>query len=67
MKRPELNEIDLSKAMGNILNAVPGVVVTLSPGQWDRLLQAAYDTGATLLEIDKHERPVKAYRRKVDA
>jgi hypothetical protein len=67
MKRPELHEIDLSKAMGNILNAVPGVVVTLSPKQWDKLLQAAYDGGATLLEIGKHERPVKAYRRKVDA
>jgi hypothetical protein len=64
MKRPELNEIDLSKAM---VNATPGIVVTMSPGQWDKLLAAAYDTGATLLEIDKHERPVKAYRRRVDA
>ena len=57
--RPILNEIPL--ADGRILN--PGVVTTMRAGQWDKLLAAAYDTGATLLELDDDETPIKAYRR----
>jgi hypothetical protein len=57
--RPILNEIPL--AGGRILN--PGVVITMRAGQWDNLLAAAYDTGATLLELDDDETPIKAYRR----
>ncbi len=36
---------------------------TCSPGQWDAVLQAAYDCGWVLLEVDDHERPVRAFRR----
>jgi hypothetical protein len=35
---------------------------TMSINQWDALLQAGYDQGATLLELDDSERPVAAYR-----
>jgi hypothetical protein len=35
--------------------------VTMSPGQWDPVLAAAYAIGAVLLELDHHERPVAAY------
>ncbi len=38
-------------------------IVTMSPGQWDALLQAAYDARWTLLEVDADEVPVKAYRK----
>lgn len=59
MKRPILNEIPLE---GGIFES--GLIVTMSPGQWDRLLAAAYDRGATLLELNDNEIPVRAYRRK---
>jgi len=36
--------------------------MTLSPGQWDALLQSAYEMGYTLIEVDADERPTKAYR-----
>ena len=43
----------------------PGTLVfTMSIGQWDNLLAAAYQHGATLLELDDAERPVAAYRKK---
>jgi hypothetical protein len=57
-----LNEIPLGGIM-----AKPQVVVTMSAGQWDGLLEAAYDAGAVLLELDEHEKPIKAYRRKTGA
>ena len=31
--------------------------------QWDDTLQAAYDLGFVILELDNEERPVRAYRR----
>jgi hypothetical protein len=58
IKRPELNEIHLHEVLDK-----PTLLVTMSAGQWDELLQAAYDTGATLLELDDMEIPAKAYRR----
>ena len=59
MKRPKLNEIDLNKA--NILS--PGqVTITMSIGQWDELLEAAYENGFILLELDENEKPVKAFK-----
>jgi hypothetical protein len=61
MKRPVLNETPLG---GIILK--PGLFVTMSIGQWDDLLAAAYDTGATLLELDDDEMPIKAYQRKTE-
>jgi hypothetical protein len=42
---------------------VSGRVVTMSRGQWDSLLAAAYEAGWTLLELDEHEKPVRAFRK----
>lgn len=41
----------------------PVVYVTMSEGQWDPLLAAAYQQGCVLLELDADERLVRAYRR----
>jgi hypothetical protein len=38
-------------------------IITMSTGQWDGTLSAAYDAGWILLELDKKERPVRAYQR----
>ena len=60
MKRPELTEIPLDDI--NIFG--PGkCTITMSEGQWDALLAAAYENGWTLLELDEHEILVKTYRR----
>jgi len=57
----------LREAVAGILEGGGGLFVTMSPGQWDALLSTAYDTGATLLEIDDKEQPVKAYQRRIEA
>ena len=64
MKRPKLEKTDLDQTTKAIFSGKPFVVVTMSEGQWDGLLQAAYEQGHTLLELDIDERPVAAYRRK---
>jgi hypothetical protein len=67
MKQPKLNEIDLEGAMAGILRGGGGLCVTMSPGQWDALLDEAYRRGALLLEIDQNEQPVRAYQRLTEA
>lgn len=61
MKRPQLNEVPLPNPFPE-----PGTAyMTISPGQWDALLEGAYKDGWTLLEIeevDGQEMPVRAYR-----
>jgi hypothetical protein len=37
------------------------VYITMSPEQWDPLLQVSYDEGWILLEVDDNEQPVAAY------
>jgi len=64
MKRPILNEVSLSDTMDALVNGVPSVIFTMSQGQWDTLLQLAYDEGHTLIELNENEAPMKAYRRK---
>ncbi len=60
MTTPPLNEIPIASA----IPPHPGrCYITMSPGQWDTLLRVAYDEGWILLEIDDHERPVRAFRR----
>jgi|AntAceMinimDraft_17_1070374.scaffolds.fasta_scaffold110921_2 hypothetical protein len=61
MKRPELNEIVLNETI--LGGGKPALNVTMSVGQWDELLQAAYDSGAILIELDRNERPIRAFRR----
>jgi hypothetical protein len=59
MQRPPLHPVPLAE-----VTFTPGTVtITMSTGQWDNLLAAAYDLGATLLELDANEKPVAAYRR----
>ena len=65
MKRPVLNEISLDGIMQSFLTGKPGpcIVITMSRGQWDKLLEVAYNDGRILLELDENEIPIKAYRR----
>ncbi len=63
MERPILTEINLDDAMTGILSGGGGLTATMSPDQWDGLLQAVYDVGGTLLVIDQNEKPTKAYRK----
>ncbi len=62
MNRPELNEVSLSKAFQRGC-----VTVTMSQGQWDSLLQASYDQGFVLVELDRNEIPIRAYRKQMDS
>jgi hypothetical protein len=58
-RRPKLTELPLR----DVWPPRPGLAyMTLSPGQWDATLQATYDLGYVLVEVDSRERPVKAYR-----
>ncbi len=61
MKRPKLTEVSMNRIKESRL------VITMSPGQWDALLDEGYNRGALLLEIDENEQPVKAYRRRIEA
>ena len=57
-KRPELQSIPMSQ-----VTIGPGArIITLSPGQWDAMLDEAYRRGWTLLEI-VDEIPTRAYRK----
>jgi hypothetical protein len=58
MRPSDLRAIPLAEALGAGLN-----YVTMSTGQWDNLLAAAYDAGWILLELDGNERPVRAYQK----
>lgn len=61
MIRPKLDKIRLEegfKAFGR-----PGFVITMSVGQWDKFLEEGYyHQGATLIELDKDENPIAAYK-----
>ncbi len=60
LPRPKLNPIPL----GSFQIMQPGqVTLTMTQGQWDALLQANYDRGGVLLELDWSENPVAAYQR----
>ena len=46
------------------LGSRPGqLVMTMTQGQWDAMLSAAYTDGWVLLELDENEKPVRAYRK----
>jgi len=52
MTRPKLNPYSATKAIQELLRCKPGMFITLSPGQWDTLLDEAYfRQNATLIEI----------------
>lgn len=58
----DLRPIPLAEAM-DFAAAGRASVVTMSEGQWDGLLSAAYERGWILLELDADERPKRAYRK----
>ena len=67
--RPELSEVSIPAGVNHQFPecafemALPGIrTVTMAVGQWDCLLQAAYDEGWLLLELDEDERLVCAYQ-----
>lgn len=50
--------------LADVLPLRPGqLVMTMSEGQWDVMLSAAYANGFILLELDDNEVPVRAYRK----
>lgn len=61
-ERPRLQEIPL-ETVWPVLK--PEVYVTMSPGQWDSLLNGFYDAGGILLEVDEEEKPLRAFQRTV--
>ena len=63
MLRHLLEEVELDRIFP--LTAAE-VIVTMSKGQWDDLLEAAYNQGFILVELDDKERAVWAYQRKVN-
>lgn len=58
MKRPELDKIPLVP-----ITSLSGIVITMSVGQWDKLLENAYNEGMYLFEFDKNELPVAIYKK----
>lgn len=54
--RPPLQRVPLPTVLPNCL------IVTMSPGQWDKFLWSAYKGHALLLEMDENEMPVKAFQ-----
>ena len=64
MRRPKLNKVPLETALAFLRKPGAGqCIITMSVGQWDMLLQGAYEQGWTLLELDRKERPVAAYKQ----
>jgi hypothetical protein len=61
MNRPELRSVAIPNLF---LKPEPGTrYITMSPGQWDGVLQSAYDKGWTLVEIDGEGKPLQAFKR----
>ena len=67
IRRPILNEVSLDEVMTAMMGGKPSVTITMSIGQWGGFLQAAYDTGHNLIELDENEIPVRAYRKTMNA
>jgi hypothetical protein len=57
--RPALHKIKIS----DIVLGRGVLLFTMSVGQWDMLLQAGYDGGSYILELDDNEIPVAAYQK----
>ena len=59
MNRPKLNEVYLHQAWP----PKPGqMIMTMDPGAWDKLLEAAYNDGWFLIAM-RNNKPVRAYRK----
>lgn len=62
MERPCLNKVDVEETLQSFLDGKVKKLATMSPRQWDTLLDEAYSLGWTMLEIEG-DRVVGAYRR----
>ena len=61
MERPKLNEIPLDYVRQK--NSEGGVaMITMSEGQWDTMLQGAYEAGFIVIELDENEKPIRAFQ-----
>jgi hypothetical protein len=60
----DLTPFPVAAALRVLHGGEPAVIVTMSEGQWDALLSAAYAHGFILLELDDDEQPVRAFQRK---
>jgi hypothetical protein len=60
----DLTPYPLASAMAAFGSRRGEVIVTMSIGQWDALLAAAYETGCILLELNDDEVPIRAYRKR---
>jgi len=67
IRRPILNEVPLDEVMNAMMGGKPSVNITMSIGQWDGFFQAAYDIGHNLIELHDFERPIRAYRKPLNA
>ncbi|KKQ66834.1 MAG: hypothetical protein US86_C0003G0077 [Candidatus Daviesbacteria bacterium GW2011_GWA2_38_24] len=64
MKRPKLNQISLEVALQWIADNKQGFYISMSVGQWDKFLEEGYNhQGATLIELDRQEKPIAAYKK----
>lgn len=51
-------------SLAEVLPPRPGALyMTMGEAQWDDALAAAYRAGWVLLEVDQHERVVRAFQR----
>lgn len=62
----DLNPIPLEQALNGLRNGSGMRIITMAEGQWDEVLAAAYQHGWVLLEMDKDEKPARAYRKVVN-
>ena len=63
-QQPKLNKLDVPRE--DIMNYViesKGIVVTMSKGQWDSILEATYNRGHILMLVDDNEMPKALYQK----
>lgn len=65
MKRPPLRRVKLNWVLRQLTKPGPAgfCAITMSTGQWDKVLEGAYQARWVLLELDGNEKPVAAYRK----
>ena len=58
--RPNLNEIPLDSSW-----PLPSasMSMTIDMGAWDGIIEGAYNAGFVLIELDQHNRPIRAFQR----
>ena len=60
MKRPVLMKADHHQEVACMLAGAGDIFITMPPGQWDMILEGAYEAGCTLLELEHNEQCVAA-------